>query len=44
MESELAHLETSDTDELNAEVGDDEPIAGKKKGEDEDGIIAVLQG
>ena len=44
MKSELAQLEATDTDELNAEVGDDELIAGKKKGEDEDGIIAVLQG
>ena len=44
MEDELVQLESSDADELRVEMADGEAVASKKKGDDEDGIIAVLIG
>jgi len=44
MEDELVQLGTPDFEEMHASVGDDDVIADKKKGGDEDSIIAVLVG
>jgi hypothetical protein len=43
MEEELTYLDAADEDVLDAELADDDALAGKKKG-DENGIIAILIG
>jgi hypothetical protein len=44
MEDEIVQMNAGDDSDLSPEMDDAELLAGKKKGEDEDGIIAVLIG
>ena len=44
MEDEIVQMDAGDSADLDPEMADADLIAGKKKGDDEDGIIAVLIG
>lgn len=44
MEDEVVQMDAEDAMDLGPEMADGELLAGKKKGDDEDGIIAILIG
>ena len=44
MEQEIGQLDVVDDADLSADSAEEMVLAGKKKGDDEDGIIAVLIG
>ena len=44
MEDDIVQMDAGDESDLDTAIADAEAIAGKQKGEDEDGIIAVLIG